>query len=686
LLDLWRILKGVVCGSAVFCVFLLMVGVSGFPRSVLIIDGMVALLGIGGIRMFYRLRSELPWHMRPNRTRSGRRLLIVGAGRAGEILIRALMHQQHSSYEPVGFVDDDPTMFRKEIHGVQVLGIVEDIPHIVKEKNIDEIALAIPSTSGIPLSHIVDRCMEAGLKPKVVPDVETMIRASGKSIPLREVELSDLLQRETVELNVEGIEAYLRDKTVLVTGGAGSIGSEICRQVIGYGPGQLILFDQAESHLHFLYLELRKYVESGKIIPIIGDMTDRRKVKAVMERYRPQVVFHAAAYKHVPLMEMNPEEIIRNNLRGLIVVVSLAVKYGVERFVMLSTDKAVRPTSMMGVSKRLCEIFVRTLSKASSTKLMITRFGNVLGSTGSVVPLFQRQIRQGGPVTVTHPDIVRYFMTIPEAAQLVLQAGAIGQDGDLFVLNMGREMRILELAERLIKLSGMEPYRDVPIEFTGLRPGEKMYERLWVEGEVPEATAHDKILIVKSDSFPSEQVYRTINQILSAAERLDRTAMMEGIYVLVPDYQPYIHAGLSVDIPFTHRTRVLVADDDPRMLTTLREAFNHEYELIIARQGELVLQKVFAEMPDLVVLNSQMQRMNGRDVCDRIKRHPITRETPVIILREVNDVISHVAGLQDGADLYLTKPISAPKLKMAVKKLLNRNSFIAGYERVEGEA
>lgn len=544
--DLWRIIKGVALSSAVFGTGLLIFRISGFPRSVLIIDGILALIGIGGIRMLYRMRNEIPSRTQSRQIGAERRLLIVGAGNAGEILLRTLRSQQNHSYVPVGFVDDDRNMLRKQLHGVRVLGTIKDIPWIVKEKNIEEIVVAIPSASGEVMTRIVERCMEAGCKPKIIPDIATILSTGVKKTSLREVEINDLLMREPVELNMEDINACLRNKTILVTGAAGSIGSEICRQVLGYSPLQLILFDQSETDLHFLDLELEKQAKEGQVIPVIGDMTNQRKVEAIMERCHPQVVFHSAAYKHVPLMEMNSEEAIRNNLRGTIVVVNLAVKYGVERLVMLSTDKAVQPTSIMGVSKRLCELFIQAMPKDCKTKLIITRFGNVLGSTGSVVPLFQRQIRQGGPVTVTHADIVRYFMTIPEAVQLVLQAGTQGEGGELYILNMGREVHILELAERLIRLSGMEPYKEIPIKFTGLRPGEKMNEQLWSEREVPKTTAHGNIFVIKSDGFPSKQVHRTLNQILSAAERLDGPSMMRGIHELLPDYQPCLHTKKMV--------------------------------------------------------------------------------------------------------------------------------------------
>lgn len=436
-LDLWKIAKGVTLSSVLLGAGALMVRVAGMPRSVLMMDGVLALMGIGGVRLLYRIGSEQLWRGRAGRAREGRRLLIVGAGSAGEILARGLLRPRQQRYAPVGFVDDDPALQRKEIHGVRVLGTVEDIPRLVKEYRIEEIAVAIPSASGEAVSRIVDRCVEAGCTPKIVPDAATLIHANGSAVPLRDIEVGDLLRRKPVELDTAEIAECLRDKVVLVTGAAGSIGSELCRQVIGYGPRRLIMFDRSETDLYLLDRELSPRSEPTRAVPVIGDVTDLRKVERVLERYRPQVVFHAAAYKHVPLAEQNPEETIRNNLGGTTILASLSRDYQVERFVMISTDKAVQPKGVMGVSKRLCELFIQAVSSDRPCRFMTARFGNVLGSAGSVVPLFQRQIRDGGPVTVTHPDISRYFMTITEAVQLVLQAGTLGQGGELFVLDMG---------------------------------------------------------------------------------------------------------------------------------------------------------------------------------------------------------------------------------------------------------
>ena len=673
-IDMARLLKGVVSSSALLGAAALLLPVSGLPRSILVLDGMLALVGIGGARLLYRLLKE---GRRPGLPRQGetrQRLLIVGAGTVGELLLRGLLRSTHGRYLPVGFVDDDSGLRGREVHGVPVLGRVDHIPTLVKEHKIEEIAVAIPSASVEEMARIVDRCMEAGCRPKIVPDMGGVIQANGGGVSLREVEGVDLLPRKPVELDTEGIAGCLEGKTVLVTGAAGSIGSELCRQVLGYGPRRLILFDQAETDLYFLDLGLRSQVDAAEdreVIPMIGDVTDRRKVEEVIEQYRPEVVFHAAAYKHVPLMESHPEEAMKNNLGGTITVASLSAKYHVERFVLVSTDKAVRPTSMMGVSKRLCELFLQATSGEEGTRFITVRFGNVLGSAGSVVPLFERQIRAGGPVTVTHPDIVRYFMTIPEAVGLVLQAGTSGQGGELFVLNMGQETRILDLAERLIRLSGMEPYRDIPIEFTGLRPGEKMYENLWIEGEVPEPTAHENIFIAHANGVPMDQVHPGLTEILSAAERSDRPALMERVRTLVPKYQPDLHRDLSADTPFRHRTRILVADDDRSVLGVLRGVFEPDFEVITADRGDTALEKVFAEMPDLLVLDIRMPGMDGHEVCDRIKRHPMTREMPVLILSALDDVENRVAGFHEGADLYLTKPFSAKELRAATEMLLN---------------
>lgn len=674
MLDLWRILKGLAFSSAAVSAGVFMLQLHAFPRSVLVIDGALALLGIGGVRMFYRLKSERPWRKADLRVHIGRRLLIVGAGSAGDGLLRGLLHYKQERYQPVGFVDDASDLQGKELHGVRVLGTVADIPRLVADLDIEEIAVAIPSASGEALSRIVDRCMQAGRKPKVVPDVATMIATDGQPVPLRDVEVSDLLRREPVELDVERIEAYLHDKTVLVTGAAGSIGSELCRQMLGYGPRQLILLDQSETGLFLVDLELEAEAQENQLVPVIADVTDARKVERVMERYRPHVVFHAAAYKHVPLMEKNPEEAIRNNVGGTATLADLSIRYGVERFVMISTDKAVQPASIMGVSKRLCELLVLGLSQESGTQFVTTRFGNVLGSAGSVVPLFQHQIREGGPVTVTHRDVVRYFMTIREAVQLVLQAATMGKGGELFVLNMGRETRILDLAKQLIRLSGLEPFRDIPIVFTGLRPGEKMYERLWIEGEVPEPTTHDNIFIVRTNGAPSKRMHKGLMEVLAAAERSDRPALMEGIRALVPEYQPDLHAGVAVDKAFRRPTRILVADGASPDVATLILGLRSQYEVIAANEAESLLGKVFAEQPDLVILDGSTRGLNQDEVCTRIKSHPITRQTPIIVLGSAQKDGKHGPDPCRDADLYLNRSLGIPDLIAAVKKLLDRSS------------
>jgi len=478
---------------------------SGFPRSVLLIVAMLVAIGAGMTRFSVRVwrgrLSKSVMSSSPNQ-----RTLIVGAGDAGVMLLREFL--KHGK-RPLGFVDDDRVKIGQRIDGVGVLGSCEDLPKLIQMYRINDIVIAMPSVSRSVVRDIYDRARNySDVTIRTVPtlyDIATGKVGVGQPRP---VDLIDLLGREPVEVNLDEIARYLREKRVLVTGAGGSIGSEICRQVAAYGPSLLILLDHDENGIFDIQTELSNRTPKVRYVSVIADIRDREKVKVVFECNRPDVVFHAAAHKHVPFMEMNPEESVKTNVFGTENLAQAALKWGVERFVLISTDKAVNPTSVMGATKRVAEYIIQHLNCAGKTRFMAVRFGNVLGSRGSVVPLFQRQIASGGPVTVTDPEMTRYFMTIPEAVQLVMQAAALGEGGEVFVLDMGEPVKIIELARTLIRLSGFEPDRDIAIAITGRRPGEKLYEEVLTSEEGTEATRYDRIYSARvSPPNPEEFIH-----------------------------------------------------------------------------------------------------------------------------------------------------------------------------------
>jgi FlaA1/EpsC-like NDP-sugar epimerase len=429
----------------------------------------------------------------------GKEVLIAGAGDAGQLVIREMQRNRQLGYTPIGLIDDDPRKKNLRIHGIRVLGTTEELAHILRDNRPDEVLIAIPSASGEARQRIVTVTRENNVPVKTLPGLYELISGeSDLATQIRPVQVEDVLGREPVEVDLETSAAYLKGKTVLVTGAGGSIGSELCRQIARVGPQRLILVDQGETALFEIERELVDERGFSACVPVLADCQSRTKMHQVFDRYRPTVVFHAAAYKHVPLMEANPLESVRNNALGTRILAETAVEFGAERFVLVSTDKAVNPKTVMGQSKALCEWIVEAYGAREdiATRFVAVRFGNVLGSSGSVIPIFRRQIANGGPVTVTHPEMTRYFMTIPEASSLVIQAGAIGGRGDVFVLDMGEPVRIFDLAKQMVRLSGKEPDRDIVVEIVGTRPGEKLHEELWGEGETAVSTSHPKIMRV----------------------------------------------------------------------------------------------------------------------------------------------------------------------------------------------
>lgn len=477
--------------------------------SGLFISGIFVLYRIAGRGVLSRI-SNAKKHEKTSRNNKIENLLIIGAGMGAKEIILAVNNTMKDQYNIVGIVDDNTNKLNKNILGVKVLGTRYDIPTIVKEKDVDIIYLAIDNITQMSRKNIIEICQTTGVKTRVLPSTEEIMKKGGIMNNLRDVEIEDLLGRDPIKLDNKNITDLIKGKNVLVTGGGGSIGSELCRQIIKYNPAKLIIFDIYENNLYDIQMELESHYSKNKIEAVVGSVRDKERLNKIFEEYSPQLVFHAAAHKHVPLMERSPLEAIKNNVFGTYNVANCADEFGVERFVLISTDKAVNPTNVMGASKRLCEMIIQAKNKVSKTDYVAVRFGNVLGSNGSVIPLFKKQIAEGGPVTVTHKDITRFFMTIPEAVGLILQAITYAEGGEIFVLDMGKPVKIYDLAVSLIKLSGYEPGVDIQIQFTGLREGEKLYEELLMQEEGLTATKHDKIFISKPMNVKMEELERKL--------------------------------------------------------------------------------------------------------------------------------------------------------------------------------
>jgi FlaA1/EpsC-like NDP-sugar epimerase len=471
-------------------------------RRLLIVTWMLHMILIGGSRFSWRMYRDL--YVKTQQTKN--RALIIGAGSAGSMLVRQLIKSRDTDLLPVGFIDDDAKKQKLELYGCKVLGGTKDIPAIVEKYGIENIIIAIPSMRKGQLQEVYQECSKTNAKTQIMPMIEDIVSGKVSVNQFRDVQVEDLLGREPVELDIKSISEKLTGKTILVTGAGGSIGSEICRQVSKFKPNKLLLLGHGENSIYTIDMELRnKHMNEFEIIPIIADIQDRHRIFEVMEVHTPDVVYHAAAHKHVPLMEYNPKEAVKNNVIGTKNVAEAADTFGVGTFVLVSSDKAVNPTNVMGSTKRIAEMVIQNLDKNSATNFVAVRFGNVLGSRGSVIPLFKKQIQSGGPVTVTHPDMTRYFMTIPEASRLVMQAGALARGGEIFVLDMGEPVKIVDLAKNLIKLSGYT-IEEIGIKYAGIRPGEKMYEELLGENEVHGEAIFPKIFIGKTVEFDYERV------------------------------------------------------------------------------------------------------------------------------------------------------------------------------------
>lgn len=539
LADFMNIIKAVVASQVLITAMVLLMhhGIQ-FPRSVLFMDPVMAMFFAAIPRFARRLRAELdvPFVSSPER---GRKLLVFGAGDLGESVVRNL--KRMGGYDVAGFMDDDSNKWGRSIHGVPILGGRDIFLQTVKNQHIEEVLIAVHYSRGQILQDLM-KMLSGGPHSKValkaVPALSEHLKkkVSGTG-PIRNIETSDLLNRKPVHINSQAITEIIKGKTVLVTGAGGTIGSELCRQVAEMGPAQLLLLENNNTSLFYIDRELSEMEPRPHFIPMAGDIQDERLVENILVKYKPQVIFHAAAHKHVPLMEANPQEAVKNNTLGTYYLASMAKAHGVERFLYISTDKAVRPSSIMGASKRMGEMVIRGFAKESKTRFMSVRFGNVLGSSGSVVKIFEDQIARGGPVTVTHRDITRFFMTVEEAVQLVLQACTIGQGGEIFVLNMGEPVKLCDLARSMIMLHGLVPDKDIKIDFVGLRPGEKMYEELFCEKDIVKDTGHPDIFMAVPEEASAVIMHSQIPELIKAAQETEPAPVLEKIKQLVPTYK-----------------------------------------------------------------------------------------------------------------------------------------------------
>ncbi|RJP74835.1 MAG: polysaccharide biosynthesis protein [Desulfobacteraceae bacterium] len=551
IVDLINIIKAILTSSLVIVSFLTMyTGFLGFSRSVFLIDAVFALVLISGVRLLIRLilsPSSQNIHLLPNTKSNGyKKLLIIGAGDAGEKVVREIIDNPRMKYEVVGFLDDDKRKKGRHIHGKKVYGAVDEIINVVQNNEIDEILIAVPSASGDSMRRLVELCSSSKIPFKTLPGMGELIDGRVSIKTVRDISYKDLLKRSPVRLENNKIAGFLKDKCIMITGAGGSIGSELCRQICKYEPALIILIDSSESNLYAIQMELKHEKTYLKYRAVLGRVQDSLLMNDIMAKYKPNVIFHAAAYKHVPLIERNPWEAVYSNIIGSNVLVKAAIHHKVERFVLVSSDKAVRPTNVMGTSKRVIEKIIQSKNN-DITRFIAVRFGNVIGSSGSVVPLFLNQIKKGGPITVTHPEITRFFMTIEEAAQLILQAFTMGTGGEIFILEMGIPVKIVDMAKDLINFSGKK-LEDIKIVFSGLRPGEKLYEELITEGEGIVKTNHEKIMVLRKngdmnsrndDNFPEDTpafFEEKFSKLISFAEKHDSINIKRTLKEIVPEY------------------------------------------------------------------------------------------------------------------------------------------------------
>jgi FlaA1/EpsC-like NDP-sugar epimerase/CheY-like chemotaxis protein len=682
--DLWQVIKAPALGGSLATLALFLVGWTGYPRSVLLLTVLLTVLFMGGMRLAVRSTAKRKRAVPANG--NGRKVVIVGAGDTGESVAREIRSNPGLGCNLVGFVDDDPNKQGATIHSLPVLGTIEGLPDLALAHAIQEAFIAIPGATGTEMRRISEACAKAGLNFRTLPSLTQLMQGDGKVRYLRELKPANLLRRDTTNFNEVRILDFLRGKRVMVTGAGGFVGGELCRQVLRFGAESLIMVERVENALHDISLEIRGRYPKVRVTTTLADIKHIGRMSEIFHRFRPQVVFHTAAYKHVPMLEDQPGEAVLNNVVATKRLAEVARKFGTEDLVVLSSHKAVNADNLMGATKKICEMYITALNRASrqseaqtggeKTRFHVVRFGNVLGSPGSVVPVFQKQIENGHPITITDPEASRLFMTVSEAVGLVLESACTPTEGDVFVLNMGEPVKIGELAEDLALSLGLSP-SEVTRKSVGLRPGDKIQEPLWEDGEEVLPTDNERILAIRQRPKSMPEVEAAVGELEALAIKGDVVELLEKIHEIVPTYRPSRKSPQVAVSRAGEKYRVIVVDDDEALGEMLKDALSGTFNVTTVHSAREGFNHIYSEAPHLILLDVKLPDGSGLDMCRRLREDAEHHRIPIIMITGYGDKDSVVMGLRAGADDYVSKPFSLEELQARIDAVLRRSETIA---------